>query len=138
MSCVCVCVCVCLCVYVCVNTVHLRVVYSPTTEAFLIQIISICVCFVFVCIYTVHLTIPCSLTSRTFGVQMVCVYIALRLQRAQSTNLPTEYTTYSGKNIHSESHQFRADMNEIKYKIYKEINNIHISFVVMITINCII
>ena len=55
MSCVCVCVCVCLCVYVCVNTVHLRMVYSPTTEAFLIQIISICVCFVFVCIYTVFI-----------------------------------------------------------------------------------
>ena len=137
MSCVCVCICVCVCLCLCEQCIfdngilaHPRGVSDPN---------HFCLCLFCICLY-LHRSFDNTVLAyeqNVWGPDGLCVHCASLAARPKHQFANRTHYIFR-KNIHSESRQSNADMNEIKHKIFEEIHNIHINFVVIITINCII
>ena len=88
------------------------------------------------CLFCICMYLHCSFDNtvlayeqNVWGPDGLCVHCASLAARPkhQFANR-IHYITYSGKNIHSESRQSMAALNEIKYKIYEEIHNIQMLY----------
>ena len=96
------------------------------------------------CLFCICMYLHCSFDNtvlayeqNVWGPDGLCVHCASLAARPKHQFANRIHYIFR-KKYSFESRQSNADMNEIKYKIYEEIHNIHINFVVVITINCII